>query len=73
MATITISKKEYQEILDKAFRYEYLRQLMDGDIFSPPTKNIGEIVKAFKATKKYNRQFINALEKGLRRSSCFKK
>ncbi|PIP92044.1 hypothetical protein COW77_02130 [Candidatus Wolfebacteria bacterium CG18_big_fil_WC_8_21_14_2_50_39_7] len=74
MATITISKKEYQKLLDKALRYEYLRQLMEGDIFSPPpTKNIGEIISAFRATKRYNQQFINALEKGLRRSSYFKK
>jgi len=74
MTTITIPKKEYQKILDKALRYEYLRQLMEKDIFSPPpTKNIGEIINAFKSTKKYNQQFINALEKGLERSSYFRK
>lgn len=74
MVTITISKKEYQRLLDKALRYEYLRQLLESDIFSPPpTKNIGEIVNAFKATRKYNRPFIKGLEKGLKRSLYFKK
>lgn len=74
MATITVSKKEYQKVLDKALRYEYLRQLMEGDIFSPPpTKNIGEIIGAFKGVKRYNQQFVKTLEKGLSRSSYFKK
>lgn len=74
MATITISKKEYQELFDKALRYEYFRQLIESDIFSsPPTKNIGEIVGAFKNSGKYGQQFIRSLEKGLKRSSCFKK
>ncbi|MEK7481914.1 MAG: hypothetical protein AAB607_01025 [Patescibacteria group bacterium] len=74
MTTITISKKEYQKVLDKALRYEYLSQLLEGDIFSPPpTKNISEIISAFRATKKYNRQFIEGVKNGLRRSSYFKK
>lgn len=74
MTTITISKKEYQKLLDKAMRYEYLRQLMGGNIFSPPpTRNIGEIVGAFKGVGKYNQQFLRSLEKGLKRSSYFKK
>jgi hypothetical protein len=74
MVTITIPKKEYQKLLDKALRYEYLRQMMEKDLFSPPpTKNVGEIISAFKGAKKYNRQFIGALEKGLKRSPYFKK
>jgi hypothetical protein len=74
MATITISKKEYQEILDKALRYEYLRQLIEDDIFSaPPTKNINEIINTFRGAGKYNQRFIKALEKGLKRSSYFRK
>lgn len=74
MTTITISKKEYQKIVDKALRYEYLRQLIESDIFSPPpTKNIGGIISAFRNTGKYSQQFVKALEKGLRRSSYFAK
>ncbi|OGD70859.1 hypothetical protein A3I18_01310 [Candidatus Campbellbacteria bacterium RIFCSPLOWO2_02_FULL_35_11] len=73
MATITISKKEYRELIEKKLRYEYLHQIMEEDIFSsPPTKNIQEVVRGFKATKKYNRRFVNSLEKGLKRSACFK-
>ena len=40
MATITIPKKEYQELVDKKFRYEMLREIMKEDIFAPPpTRN----------------------------------
>ncbi|MEK7657931.1 MAG: hypothetical protein AAB366_01930 [Patescibacteria group bacterium] len=74
MSIITISKKEYQKLLDKSLRYEYFRQLMENDIFSPPpTRYIAEIINAFKITKRYNRQFIEKLEKGLKRSSYFRK
>lgn len=74
MTTITISKKQYKKLLDKELRLEYLFQILKDDIFSPPpTKNIGEVIGAFKATKKYNQPFIKALEKGLGRSSYFRK
>jgi len=73
MATVTISKKEYQRLLERALRYEYLRQLLEEDIFAPPpTKNIKEIIKAFRATKRYNQKFLQSLAKGLKRSSYFK-
>jgi phage pi2 protein 07 len=72
MATITIPKKEYQELIEKKFRYEYLRQIIEEDIFSsPPTRSIKEVLKAFKGTKKYSQQFLKSLEKGLSRSSYF--
>lgn len=74
MSTITIPKKQYQQLLDKALHYEYLRQLMSEDIFSlPPTKNVKEILSAFKETKTYSREFLQSLGKGLRRSSYLKK
>lgn len=73
MSTVTIPKKEYRELIDKKQRYEYLRQIMEGDIFSPPaTKNRSEVMRAFRATKKYNQKFLKSLEMGLRRSSYFK-
>lgn len=73
MATITIPKTEYKQLLDKVLRYEYLRQIMEENIFSfPPTKNIQEIIKSFKANRIYNQRFIKSLEKGLKRSSYFK-
>ena len=74
MTTVTILKKEYQQLLDKALRYEYLRQLMEGDVFtSPPTRNSKKVVGAFEKTKLYNQKFLKSLEKGLGRSSHFKK
>lgn len=70
--TITIPKREYQELLEKKFRYEYLRQIIEEDIFaSPPTKNSEEVIKAFRQTKLYNQKFLKSLEKGLKRSSYF--
>jgi len=74
MSTITIPKKEYYDLVEGKLRYEYLQQLMKEDIFSsPPTKNIKSVISAFKATKKYNKNFIKSLERGLNQSSYFKK
>ena len=74
MSTITISKKEYTELVDKKLRYEYLRNVLEGDIFvSPPTKSVKKIINAFHDTRKYNNQFLSSLEKGLKKSSYFKK
>lgn len=74
--TITIPKKEYQKILEKALRYDYLRQILKEkeDIFAPPpTRDIKKIIKTFKETKLYSPEFLKSLEKGLKRSSYFKK
>ncbi|MBI5186120.1 MAG: hypothetical protein HZA01_10405 [Nitrospinae bacterium] len=74
MDTITLSKKEYQELFEKKLRYEYLRQIIEEDIFAPPpTKRVEEIIKAFKQKKLYKQEFLESLEKGLGRSSYFKK
>lgn len=73
MVTVTISKKEYEKLLKKAFLYEHVRHVLAGDIFlPPPTKEIKQIINGFKASKKYNKKFIADLEKGLKRSSYFK-
>lgn len=72
MATITISQKEYQKLVERAFRYEYIRQIMEGNFFaSPPTKNIKKIIESFKKTGRYSQKFLESLGKGLRRSSYF--
>ena len=73
MATVTIPKKEYDKLIDKALRYEYLRQLMKENVFaSPPVRDAKKIIKNFKATGEYNQKFLESLEKGLKRSSYFK-
>jgi len=73
MQTVTISKKEYEELIEKKLRYEYLHHIIEEDIFSPPpTKDIKEVIKAFHKTGRYNQKFVDSLEKGLKRSSYFK-
>lgn len=73
MSNITIPKREYEKLLDNSFRFEYLRQILEEDIFSPPpTRNRETIVGEFKKTKKYNEKFIESLARGLKRSSYFK-
>ena len=74
MVTVVISKKEYQKLLATALRYEYLRQVLEEDIFlPPPIKDADQIIKKFKTEKKYNKDFLASLRKGLKRSSYFKK
>jgi len=69
MPKITILKRDYQNLLEKAMRYEYLRQILQEDVFSsPPTRNSKEIIKEFNFTKRYNHDFLKSLEKGLKRS-----
>lgn len=75
--TITIPKKEYEKLVTERdflrLRHEFLRNAMEGDIFSPPpTKSASTVIKGFKATGKYNKKFLESLEKGLLRSSYFK-
>jgi hypothetical protein len=73
MTTITIPQKEYQKLVEKSLRYEYIRQAMEENIFSPPpVRSAGKIVKEFKKTKLYNPAFLKSLEKGLKESSYFK-
>ena len=72
MSKITLSKTEYEKLTEKALRYDYLRRLLEEDIFSPPsTKNIKKIVNSFAKTDLYNQKFLKSLEKGLKRSSYF--
>ncbi|MFH1656674.1 MAG: hypothetical protein ABH956_02785 [Candidatus Nealsonbacteria bacterium] len=72
MSNITISKKEYNKLLEKSLRYEYFRKILEEDIFSsPPTNNIKSIIGEFRETKKYNKKFLESLERGLKRSSDF--
>ncbi len=74
MTTITISKKEYHELLDRALRYQYLSSLFNEDIFaSPPEKRINLIMKKFHSSKQYKREFLQSLERGLKRSLYFQK
>lgn len=73
MSTITIPKKEYKKLVEQNMRYEYARFIFQEDIFSPPpSRNAGEVIRAFKGVKKYSAKFLKGLEKGLRRSPHFR-
>ena len=73
MVTITIPKREYQGLLEKALRYEYFRQIIQEDIFtSPPVRDAEKVVQEFKETNLYIQKFLNSLKQGLKRSSYFK-
>lgn len=70
MATITLPKKEYHQLVEKALRYDYLRQLLEEDIFSPPpTRSVKKVIDSFTKTGLYSKEFLKDLEKGLKRSS----
>lgn len=74
MVEVTISKNTYNELLEKALRYDYLKNIIREDIFSsPPTKDAREVVRAFENTGLYRQKFISGLKKGLACSSYFEK
>lgn len=69
---VTISQKEYEEMVESRLRYAYLKQIIEEDIFSPPpTRKSKEVIDAFRKTKRYSDAFLKSLAKGLRRSSHF--
>lgn len=73
MSTVTISKTKYETLKRRAVAYDRIITAARDDIFSPPpTNNIKEIMRDFRATKKYSAAFLKSLEKGLRQSSYFK-
>lgn len=72
-STITLLRKEYKELTERAKKYEEIQKLIEADLFSPPpTKNIREIIETFRRTGKYGKDFLLSLERGLKRSSYFK-
>jgi hypothetical protein len=73
MAKVTLPKSKYQELVEKALRYEYIQQILKEDLFaSPPTRNIKKVIESFRKTGLYNKKFLKDLEKGLKRSSYFR-
>jgi hypothetical protein len=72
MSTVTISKEAYESLLTTRERYEYLRGIVQEDIFlPPPVRSRKQVMKEFRATKKYSPAFLKDLEEGLKRSSYF--
>lgn len=74
MSTVTIPKKEYKELMEKKLVFEYLKEIIEKGIFSPPpTKGKKTVIKAFQETGLYKKEFLTSLEKGLSRSNYFRK
>jgi len=74
MDTITIPAKQYQNLLEKAFRYDYLAgivQKKEALFAAPPVKKVNKVVEAFETTGLYSPAFLKSLKNGLKRSSYF--
>ena len=73
MSTVTISKIQYEALKRRATAYDHIITAARKDVFSPPpTRNRKEVMREFRATKKYSAAFLKSLDKGLTRSSYFK-
>ena len=73
MSTVTITKTQYEVLKRRAAAYDRIITAAREDIFSPPpTRDRKEVMREFRATKKYSEAFLKSFEKGLSRSSYFK-
>jgi len=73
MSTVTISKTRYDILKRRAAAYDKIIATAREDVFSPPpTRDRKEVMREFRATKKYSAAFLKSLEKGLSHSSYFK-
>jgi len=73
MQTVTISKKEYQELVEKKLQLDYVSSVLGGGLFSsPPNKDKRKILSAMRKTNKYKKDFLKGIERGLGRSNYFK-
>jgi len=76
MDTITLPKKIYSDLLEKAMRYQYVASILQNEdnVFGPPpVKSVQQLVKAFSSAGHYSKSFIASLEKGLKHSNYFQK
>ena len=72
--TITVSKSEYRYLKDIKKKYEVIQQMVSTDLFKePPTRDVKKVMKDFRASGFYNKDFLNSLEQGLKESSYFSK
>lgn len=70
--TITLPKTEYQRLRQAADLLEIIRKFFEVNFFSEPSvKDPKKIIKEFKKTGLYNKNFLKSLEKGLAESSYF--
>jgi len=73
MSMVTISKTQYEALKRRASAYDRLIIAAKKDVFGPPpTRERKEVMREFRATKKYSPAFLKSLDKGLSRSNYFK-
>lgn len=69
---VRVPKTEYQRLRKIAEHFEMVRWLLTIDFFAePPVRDVGQIIKGFKKTGKYNQIFLKSLELGLKESEYF--
>ncbi|MDP2593190.1 MAG: hypothetical protein Q8P52_00870 [bacterium] len=73
MSKVTIPKIEYEFLKKRATAYERVLKVAQDELYvPPPTRSREEVLRAFRGTRRYSRQFLESVAKGLRRSSYFK-
>lgn len=73
---VTITKEKYQELVEKAGRFEVIQKLaFDGQDFfqEPATRKPSAIVKEMEKTRRYSKDFLKSLGLGLKKSAYFSK
>lgn len=74
MSTVTIPKIEYDFLKKRATAYERVLSAVSEALYPlPPTKSRSEVMKGFRASKRYNTAFLKSLKKGLEDSTYFNK
>lgn len=73
MKSVTIPKIEYEVLKTRATAYDRVVSALESTFtLTPPERSRKKIIAEFKKTKKYSREFVGSLERGLARSSYFK-
>jgi hypothetical protein len=73
MKSVTIPKIEYEVLRARANAYDRVVSALERTFtLTPPERSRGKIIAEFTKSKKYNRKFVDALERGLARSSYFR-
>lgn len=69
MSTVTISKKEYEQLKGQALAYRKMAKSLFLAVVKDP---ISEVARDFKDTGLYSKPFLKDLEAGLRKSTYLK-
>ena len=74
MSTVTITKSQYEGLKRQAEAYRQIVSVAGTDLFAPPpTRDAKKVISAMRQTKRYSKEFLDSVAKGLARSSYFRK